>query len=418
MKPQVVILAAGASSRFFPFNQADKSLHMVMDRPIIAYTLDSIAAAGFTDVIVVIPSDDTSQTLIASSAPSGLNLQFATLSSPGGQGEAILAAAPLITDNFIVLNSQQLLFHQQLEPHRRVLERQDIIGFTLRRSTDTPEKYGIFALEGDGVTNLVEKPSLDQAPSDQRLVGTYYLTLQFLDILKSVPKAEYSLEAAINQATREHTFLALPTTVDYPSLKYPWDLFKLKDTLLSSRLQDVDQPIIDPSATVASTATITGPVIIEAGAHIYDYALITGPTYIGPEAIVGSYCQVRKGSIIEAKAEIQRYADISNSQIMPGAHIHSGFIGDSIIGATARLSAGFITANRRLDRNSIRVTIKGQSVDTHLNYLGTFIGDNTNVGVRVTTMPGTIIGAGSVIGPGVTLKGSHPHNSTITASNL
>jgi FMN phosphatase YigB (HAD superfamily) len=43
--------------------------------------------------------------------------------------------------------------------------------------------------------------------------------------------------------------------------------------------------------------------------------------------------------------------------------------------------------------------VKGQKVDSGVNHLGTFIGNNVKIGIRVSTMPGVIIGNNAVVGP-------------------
>jgi len=407
--PQVVILAAGASSRFYPFNQQHKSLVSIFGKPILTHTLESVARAGFKDVIVVTsPSFPDSFT---SHIPRGLNVKFAIQSKPLGQANAILSAKAHLSRSFFVLNSQQFNFDQLIKPYNKHFQEPDFLAATFRAKTDTPEKYGIFELDNDTVLDLIEKPS-DRGDS-WRLVGTYFLTKDALDVLAQTPTSQTQLEEALVQIAKDRQFLAFEAKVDSPSLKYPWDLFNLKDILLNSL-----KPRIHPDSQVAPTATISGAVTIDQGAIVHDYAIIKEPAYIGRGAVVGAYSQVRSGTVLEAGTTLQRYADAKNCLFLPQSSIHSGFVGDSIIGSDTHLGAGFISANKRLDRGLISVSVKEELVNTNLTSLGAFIGANTYVGVRSTTMPGTILGSNSVIGPGVILKGTHPDSATIRESNV
>jgi bifunctional UDP-N-acetylglucosamine pyrophosphorylase/glucosamine-1-phosphate N-acetyltransferase len=113
---------------------------------------------------------------------------------------------------------------------------------------------------------------------------------------------------------------------------------------------------------------------------------------------------VRDGTILERGVQIERYCDLKNSVIGERTHIHSGFVGDSVIGKNCRIGAGFITANKRLDRSSIGATVKAKKVDSGRVSLGALIGDNVRIGVRVSTMPGAIVGSNSNIYPGAIVK--------------
>ncbi|MEX2007181.1 MAG: hypothetical protein WD992_00195, partial [Candidatus Levyibacteriota bacterium] len=108
---------------------------------------------------------------------------------------------------------------------------------------------------------------------------------------------------------------------------------------------------------------------------------------------------IRDGSDLEEKVSVGAFTEIKNSLIMEGTSIHSGFIGDSIIGQHCKIGSGFTTANRKIDRGSIGVTVRGAKVDTGLTSFGVIMGNAVVIGVKVTTMPGVIIGNNSTIGP-------------------
>ena len=117
--------------------------------------------------------------------------------------------------------------------------------------------------------------------------------------------------------------------------------------------------------------------------------------------------------MIEKNAELQHYVDFKNSVIGEHSTIHSGFIGDSIIGKNVKIGAGFITANKRLDRENVRVFVKGVKVDSNLRGLGLIIGDNTKLGICVTAMPGTVVGENSTVYPNAKLSGTYQNNQKI-----
>jgi bifunctional UDP-N-acetylglucosamine pyrophosphorylase/glucosamine-1-phosphate N-acetyltransferase len=82
-----------------------------------------------------------------------------------------------------------------------------------------------------------------------------------------------------------------------------------------------------------------------------------------------------------------------------GAHIHSGFIGDSVIGQDCRIGANFITGNRRLDRSEIYAYVQGRKVNTSKTYLGAIIGHQTKMGINTSTSPNVIINNQTIVAP-------------------
>jgi bifunctional UDP-N-acetylglucosamine pyrophosphorylase/glucosamine-1-phosphate N-acetyltransferase len=158
---------------------------------------------------------------------------------------------------------------------------------------------------------------------------------------------------------------------------------------------------------------LTGKVIIEDGARILDFAIVEGPVYIGKNSVVGAHCILREGSILEEDTQIERFVDCTRSIIEMGTHIHSGFVGDSIIGDSVRVGAGFITGNKRIDRDLVEVKVKDKKVFTGSDRIGVLIGDNVKIGINVSTMPGVIIGNDSIIGPSTIVTKNVPGKTRI-----
>jgi N-acetylglucosamine-1-phosphate uridyltransferase (contains nucleotidyltransferase and I-patch acetyltransferase domains) len=98
---------------------------------------------------------------------------------------------------------------------------------------------------------------------------------------------------------------------------------------------------------------------------------------------------------------------------MDNTHIHSGFIGDSVIGKDCRIGAAFITGNRRIDRKTIKITVKSEEYDTGLTHLGVVMGNNVKTGINTSIMPGTIIGNNSIIGSNTEVNGKIESNKLV-----
>lgn len=410
----VVILAAGKSSRLWPLSaQTQKSTLFLLGKPILESTLSNLKKAGIARVILVISKDrkELIKKYFKDGKRLGISINYAIQKEPRGQANAILAAKDKITSkNFLVLNGYQLSASEFLKDLFVFKKQKKADVVLLGKTTNQPSSYGILDLSGERVKGVVEKPEQGKEPSNIKIVGIYLLNKDFLEFMDHQPAEEYQLEAALSKFCQNKKVFTFITKKETLTLKYPWHLLSIKDYLLG-----IHNGQISNKAYLRKTAVIKNPekVVIEDGAIVGEFALIEGPAYIGKGAILGAYSILRKGSILEEKAQVQRYCDISNSILFKNAHLHSGFVGDSVVGENCRIGAGFIAANRRIDRAEIKTLVKNQRVNTGLTSFGTVIGANTKMGIRISVMPGKMIGKNCFVGPGQIITKNLPDNSKI-----
>lgn len=399
MNYQVVILAGGESSRFTPFNNLHKSFFKLGGKSIIQRTLSDILDNLEMEVILVLGSKNfEKEKSIIESYGYGKKITCVKQNESLGQGNAILSAKDNVNGDFFVINAQQFNFSKISDNFVKTFESKKFEALVGSQKTSEPWKYGILYKNENNVIGVVEKPKKGTEPSATRIVGVYLFSKVFLGELENTKQSEYSLEKALDLTSKKSRLGDVTISDAVPSLKYPWDLLKIKDIFLK------DLRGIDKSAEVAKTATIKGEVYIGKNTKVCDYALIEGPVYIGENVVVGSYSQVRGGSVLEEGSVLQRYVDVKNSIIGEQTSIHSGFIGDSVVGKNVKIGAGFISANKRFDRRNISVEVKNKKVDSGINGLGVLVGDESNIGIRVSTMPGTLIKYNSKIFPGEIVK--------------
>jgi bifunctional UDP-N-acetylglucosamine pyrophosphorylase/glucosamine-1-phosphate N-acetyltransferase len=407
---QIVILAAGKSSRFFPLADKDiKDMLPIMSKPILEYVILSVKKAGFKEIILVVSPASKVKNYFDSGKKWGVNIKYVEQKQPLGQANAILSARNLLKEEkFFVINSQHVNFDHFFQDMVNFQSKKKSDFTFLGKETKDPSKLGMYKLEGTKVVGFVEKPKAWNQKQKIGLVGIYFLNQEFLHFLAKQPTEEYQLEVAIDKYVKNHNCHVLTTKKTCLTLKYPWDLFKIKDFLLHE-----EKPRICKSARIKKTVVIEGNVIIEDGARIYHYATILGPCYIGKNASVGSYCQIRDGTVLEEGVEIQRFADVKNSLVGKNTHLHSGFLGDSILAEDIHIGANFTSANLRLDRGEISSEVKGEKVKTGLKNFGTVIGHSTKIGINVATMPGKFIGSNCLIGPSQNISKNIPSNTSL-----
>ncbi len=186
-------------------------------------------------------------------------------------------------------------------------------------------------------------------------------------------------------------------------LCYPWEalpligeyIVKLGATLPKDEYDKAGENVwIAKSATVAPTASITGPCIIGKNAEIRHCAFIRGNALVGEGAVVGNSTEL-KNVILFNKVQVPHY----------------NYVGDSILGYKAHMGAGSITSNVKSDRLNVVIRGAGSVIETDRNKVGAMLGDNVEVGCGSVLNPGTIIGRGSNIYPLSSVRGYVPAGS-------
>ena len=184
---------------------------------------------------------------------------------------------------------------------------------------------------------------------------------------------------------------------------YPWEaLDGIKDFITALG------PALDPdiyekrgedrwvakSATVAPTACLNGPLIIDENAQIRHCAYIRGSAIIGKGSVVGNSTEIKNDIIF-------------NSVQVP----HYNYVGDSILGYKSHMGAGSITSNVKSDKSLVVVKDGVEEIATGRKKFGAMLGDFVEVGCNSVLNPGTVIGRHTNIYPLSSVRGVIPADS-------
>lgn len=184
---------------------------------------------------------------------------------------------------------------------------------------------------------------------------------------------------------------------------YPWEALggipdfireigpKLDPVVYEKRGEDI---WVAKSATIAPTASLNGPLIIDEDVEVRQCAFIRG------SAIVG------KGSVVGNSTELKNVI-IFNSVQVP----HYNYVGDSILGYKSHMGAGSITSNVKSDKTLVVVKDKfdsGEEIETGRKKFGAMLGDHVEVGCNSVLNPGTVIGRDCNVYPLSSVRGVIP----------
>ena len=153
-----------------------------------------------------------------------------------------------------------------------------------------------------------------------------------------------------------------------------------------------------------------GSYFIGEGTVVYNDVTIIGPVYIGkncellPGALIRPYTVMCDGSSVGHGSEVK------HSVLMRGAKVASlAFVGDSVLGKSARIGSGVITANRKFNQSTVMAKNEdGVPTDLGDSFFGLILGDSSRLGANSVTQPGTHIGPHSWIYPLTNVRGFIP----------
>lgn len=379
---KVLLLAAGRSRRAKPIE--DKNFLHFVGKTLIEHQLDALKAAGFEDILIVGGAHNLDRL-----SQFGKTIEQEDLDA--GMAGAILAAEKHVQDEaLVIVSSNDVVDSSAYQALKSAMEGEaDAYLLAVQQEDYFPGGY--LELDGKRITNIVEKPGAGNEPSNLvNIVLHAHMQPQALfESLKnhSSDKDDH-YEVAMAELMKTQNFEAVAYDGFWQPVKFPWHVLKLMRHFLP------EEQSISPDAQVAETATINGPVHIEAGARIFDNAVIQGPAYIGRDAIVANNALVRESSIA-ARSVVGYSTEVARSYVGEDSWFHSNYIGDSVIGDDCSFGAGAVCANLRLDEAEI--------ADSGLTKLGAILGDHIRIGVNTNLMPGVKIGSGSFIGSGLTL---------------
>lgn len=368
----------------------------LLGQPIVEHALQSLKAAGVTDIILVQSpprsGDWSERAYFGDGRKLGLRIRHVVQKKPTGQGNALLLAKHWLDGEFLLVQPENInagLIAKDLLAARRGRAG----GVAAAQPRQETWLFGVFALKGRTAMDIVEKPPRGKEPSNLCNMGVYLLGPDYLSLLEREPSHPFSGIRALAKLAKRRGLAVVETAQPFFPLKYPWHLFAMRDYLLANRRRSVAV-----RASVAKSAAIEGLVIVEEGAEVAGSAIIKGPAYIGKNAVVDEFTILRPGCVLEADVVLRPYTDLSNCLIGPGTHIHRSYLGNSILGADVRIDANLAATNTRLDRGEISVDVKGRAIATDLRKMGTVIGRAARFGVNVSIMPGAMIGANCEIG--------------------
>ena len=239
---KAVLPLAGIATRMLPASKViPKMMLPLVDKPTVQYIVEEAVAAGIEEIIFVTNPGNSSIEDYFNASPElevllegkGKKKQLEELrriesmatyravkqAEPRGLGHAVLCAKELVgNEPFVVMLGDNLVAPETPCLPRMIEIHERYSGSVLSLVSVPPEvvpTYGIAAVETLGpdtvkVTGLIEKPSLEEAPSNLAVDGRYVITPDIFALLEETPPGrggEIQLtDALARQADAGHCF--------------------------------------------------------------------------------------------------------------------------------------------------------------------------------------------------------------------
>lgn len=215
---KAIIPAAGLGTRFLPATKAQpKEMLPIVDKPTIQYIIEEAIASGIEEILIITGKGkkciedhfDKSLELEMQLEKSGktellemvreisdmVDIHFIRQKEPKGLGHAILCAKTFVGDEpFAVLLGDDIVYNEEKPCLKQLMDCFDEYNTSVLGVQEVPHedvsKYGIV----DGVhiengvykvRNLVEKPAVEEAPTDVAILGRYIITPRIFEILEN-----------------------------------------------------------------------------------------------------------------------------------------------------------------------------------------------------------------------------------------
>jgi len=412
---KAVVLAAGEGRRLRPLTET-RPKHMIQigGRPLLEHHLNSLRDAGINEILLVVNyMADQIREYFGDGSRFGLKIEYAYQKEIRGTADAFALAEDYVDRDFLATYGDLLIssniVRSALDFHLRNKPAATLTTVEVKH----PKRYAVIKLVERRVVNIIEKPSPESVESNQINAGVYVFSPEIFEAIKQTGKSPRG-EQEITDSIRilidrgEKVLATKVSSKEWLDVGRPWDFLDANMRVL----KNLKRKILGEAEVGAH---IDGSVFVDENARIRSGAYIEGPVYIGRGSDIGPNCYIRPYTSIGRNVRVGNAVEVKNSILMDSVHIgHLSYVGDSIIGEGCNLGAGTITANLRFDGKSVKMRVKGETVDTERRKMGVIMGDYVKTGIGVLLMPGVKVGHNSWIWPNVVVHKDVPSNMIVT----
>jgi len=334
---KALILSGGKGTRLRPLTYTGaKQLVPVANKPILWYGIESIVAAGITDIGIVISPEtgDEVSSKTGSGDRFGAKITYIRQDEPAGLAHAVKISQSFLGDAPFVMYLGDNLIEGDLHNFCARFKDNQLDALTLLRRVPNPTAFGVAEVDDNGrILRLVEKPKVP--PSNLALVGVYLFSPE---IHTSISQIQPSARGELEITDAIQNLIERQRPVEAEELKGWWLDTGKKDDLLEANRIILDTCLAsDNLGDVDEASQVIGRVKIGRNSKLIN-CTVRGPVIIGENCrlencFIGPYSSIADESCLLE-------ADLEHSVLLQGATvsgIHQRIV-DSLIGQRAKLT--------------------------------------------------------------------------------
>jgi UDP-N-acetylglucosamine diphosphorylase/glucosamine-1-phosphate N-acetyltransferase len=421
---RAVILTAGEGTRMRPLTLTrPKTMLPVGGVPLLQYNVEALRDAGLEDITLVVGyHKDAVKKHFQDGSKLGIRISYVTQEERLGTAHAIGQVKHLkdsAEKALLVLNGDIIVPSQLIKNLIKKYQESEAHSILVLTEVEDSSSFGVVKLEGDRITDILEKPSPDELekldnddnPCNLINAGVYLFDPDIFRAIKQTDKSErdeYEITDSLKIQMKEgKKVLGLVSHEKWIDVGRPWELLELNENFLECAESKIEGEIEDG-------VTIHGPLILGKDSIIRSGCYIMGPVYIGEGCDIGPNAFLRKYTSIGDGVSVGNAVEIKNSIIMEDTNVnHLSYVGDSVIGARCNIAAGTNIANLRFDDGNVKIMIKGERVDSGRRKMGVIFADGVKTGINSSFNPGIIVGLNSAVGSGAIIYRDIPSNKVV-----
>ena len=228
-----IIPAAGLGTRFLPLTRAvPKEMLPIGSKPALQVIIDEALEAGCDEVLVIIShAKELVRRYFSEDPQYASRIRWVYQEEQHGLGHAVLQVAGLrgrgvagSEEPVLILLGDAVISGCSAAKEMVGLSKANggasVIGCE-HVPSEKVSRYGILKVEDGRIVDLVEKPSIDEAPSDLAIAGRYLLNAKIFDFLRTQTPGkggEIQLTDAIRRMVAEDGVALLPYA--YPGKRH------------------------------------------------------------------------------------------------------------------------------------------------------------------------------------------------------
>jgi glucose-1-phosphate thymidylyltransferase len=186
-----IILAGGTGSRLFPCTKVtNKHLLPIGEMPMIFYPLKKLVGAGITDILIVTGTEHMGDfiSLLGSGKDFGCRLTYRVQDEAGGIAEALSLAERFARNAPMCVILGDNIFEESIAPLIETFCLDTNTARILLKEVADPERFGVARIEGEAVTEIIEKPVAP--PSSYAVTGIYCYPPDVFEIIRELKPSQ------------------------------------------------------------------------------------------------------------------------------------------------------------------------------------------------------------------------------------